>query len=766
MRILTRYVLKEILGYALLGLVVFTFVLTIPEVLRLSELFAQQSVSLATLLKLALMVLPGKLIWTIPMAVLVGLLVGWSRLAVDGEIVALQATAVGFGRLLWPSTLFATAGFLIALVTSLWWMPQAARDFRALQEELAAGGISYEIQPRVFDERFRNLILYVQDVESGAARWRGILLADTSHPDETRLTLAESGIVVNDPHQRRLQLHLINGSTHELRPEQPERYSVSTFGESDLSLPWPESRITAVELRGNAERTLAELWTASRTGEQGRIFRADFHRRLALPAACLVFALVAVPLGMKGAVGGRATGLVMAFALFVGYYSLFVFADRMGREGVLSPGLGVWASNLVFALVGVVLLQSLRRPARGVSGWSLPLEFVRYRLGALVAGSSHNPNRAAARGRERSGFPRLLDLYVVRGVLFYFVLLLGSFLSLFELFNLLDLTDDIVKHQAPARLVAEYLYYLLPQAFYWTAPLSLLVAVLARLGVLSKRNEIVAIKAAGISLYRIATPVLVLAFLIALALFLLDSSYLPYTNKRQEALRNQLKGRPPQTVFQPQRKWIYGEGKRIFHYRFFDNERNRFGELAVLELRPQGFALARRISAREAHWSPGERTWIFEGGWRRLFDGSRPALFERFAATTFSEITERPEYFKKEVLESTQMNFRELGRYIAELEQSGFEVSRLAVQWHKKFAFPLTTLVMVLLAFPFGLTVGRRGALAGIGIGIGLGLSYWIVSGLFESLGNIQSLPTLLAGWGPNLIFGFIGSYWFLRIRT
>lgn len=198
MKILDRYILKEISGYSLLALLVFTFVLTTPEVLRLSELFARQSVPMATFLKLCVTVLPGKLVWTIPMAVLVGLLVAWSRLAADSELVALQATAIGFGRLLWPAVLFAAAGFLLALLTSLWWAPQAARQFRALQGELAAGEVSYAIEPRVFDERFPNLILYVQDVESGAARWRGVLLADASHPGETRLTLAESGIVVND----------------------------------------------------------------------------------------------------------------------------------------------------------------------------------------------------------------------------------------------------------------------------------------------------------------------------------------------------------------------------------------------------------------------------------------------------------------------------------------------------------------------------------------------------------------------------------------
>jgi LPS export ABC transporter permease LptG/LPS export ABC transporter permease LptF len=700
------------------------------------------------------------------MAVLVGLLVAWSRLAADSELVALQATAIGFGRLLWPAVLFAAAGFLLALVTSIWWAPQAARQFRTLQGELAAGEVSYAIEPRVFDERFPNLILYVQDVESGAVRWRGVLLADASHPGETRLTLAESGIVVNDASRRRLQLHLLNGSTHEQLPGQPERYSVSTFAESDLSLPWPESRITPVELRRNAERTLGELWAASRAGERWRSFRADFHRRFALPASCLVFALAAIPLGLAGGRDGRAAGVVLAFNLFVAYYVLFVFTDRFAREGVLSPWLGVWAPNLAFALLGAGLLARTRRPPKG-SSWRYAVgEFLSRRPRTPVAPSASASETTNARARRRSGFPRLLDLYVVRGVLFHFLLLLASFLVLFELFSLLDLIDDIARHRVGWRVVAEFFYYLLPQAIYLTLPLAALLAVLVELGVLSKRNELVAIKAAGISLFRIATPVLVLGLLLSLGLFLGDFYYLPYANQRQEALRNQIKGRPPQTVFQPQRKWIFGQGQRIFNYRFLDAQQNLFGELSVLELSPQRFALQRRLYAQRAHWEPSLQSWVFEHGWRRDFDADRTTTFQSFTLATFPEVTESPEYFKKEVLESEQMNFQELSRYIGELRQAGFEVSRLQVHWHRKFAFPLTVFVMVLLGFPFGLTVGKRGALGGIAFGIGLGMTYWVVGALFQALGNIQLLPPLLAAWGPNSLFAFAGAYWLLHIHT
>ncbi|MBI4462836.1 MAG: LptF/LptG family permease, partial [Acidobacteria bacterium] len=612
---------------------------------------------------------------------------------------------------------------------------------------------------------FPNLVLYVQDVESGGARWRGVLLADTARPGAARLTLAESGIVVNEA-ARRLQLHLRRGSVHEHRAGQPERYSVSTFTESDLSLALPESRMTPVELRRNAERSLGELWAEGQTNEHWRRFRIDFHRRFALPAACLVFGLLAVPLALAGDRGGRAAGVVLAFLLLLGYYTLFVFTDRLAREGLLNPGLGVWAANLGFGLVGGILLLRTRRPPKGSSWWHGLRDLAPARRRLRAVARAEVPNNPGAAVRERSGFPRLLDLYLLRGILFYFALLLATFVVLFELFNLLDLVDDIAEQQVGWRVVAEYLWYLLPQAVYWMVPLAALLAVLVELGLLSKRNELVAVKGAGISLYRLALPVLLLGLTFSVGVFLLDFYYLPYANQRQEGLRNQIKGRPPQTVYQPQRKWILGQANRVFNYRFFDSAQNVFAELSVFELVADGYSLSRRLYARRAHWEASLETWVFENGWQRRFDGDRSTWFEAFTVATFPELTERPDHFKKEVLETSQMNFRDLGRYIAELRQAGFEVERLQVQWHRKFTFPLTCSLMMLLGFPFGLRVGRRGALGGIAFGVALGLAYWVVSAVFEAFGNIQLLPPLLAGWGADLLFAFTGAYWLLHIRT
>jgi lipopolysaccharide export LptBFGC system permease protein LptF len=132
---------------------------------------------------------------------------------------------------------------------------------------------------------------------------------------------------------------------------------------------------------------------------------------------------------------------------------------------------------------------------------------------------------------------------------------------------------------------------------------------------------------------------------------------------------------------------------------------------------------------------------------------------KKFDVSTIAELNEPPGYFKKEVLQSSEMNYEELRHYIYDLQQGGFDVVRLRVQLQKKLAYPLITLVMAVLAVPFALSGGRRGALSGVVVALFIGVAYVLTSGLFEAMGNISQLPPLVAAWSPDVIFGLAGGY-------
>ncbi|MCL4522468.1 MAG: LPS export ABC transporter permease LptG, partial [Acidobacteria bacterium] len=378
------------------------------------------------------------------------------------------------------------------------------------------------------------------------------------------------------------------------------------------------------------------------------------------------------------------------------------------------------------------------------------------------------PPPAKSRGARRSGngWPLLMDLYILRRFFTFFVLMLAGFLLLFHSFTFFELLNDIAKNQIPFLTVLEYFWYLTPLLIYQLLPLAVLVAVIVTMSVLAKNNELVAFKANGVSLYRLAMPLLGAGLVLAGVMMLFDNNYLPSANKRQDALRNQIKGRPAQTFFQPRRQWIFGQGTRLYNYELFDPENKLFGGLNVFELNPENFQMRRRVYATRAAWNDALKTWNLEDGWVRDFEGSTIKQYVPFQQTQLSELTEPPAYFFREVRPYHQMNLRELGQYIGDLQQAGFDVARITVQWHKKLAYPLMAPIIVLLGIPFATVFRARTTLGGVALSVAVGIGYWAVSALFEAMGSVGQLPPFLAAWSPDTIFAFLGIYFFLKMPT
>ncbi|HLB91118.1 MAG TPA: LptF/LptG family permease [Terriglobales bacterium] len=789
MRILTRYILGEVVSHALIGAGVFTFVLFTRDLGRILELVVRNSAPLPSVAEIFFFTVPVALTYTIPMGVLVGILIGLSRLSADSEITAMRASGLGVWTFLRVISIFVIVAWLLALGNSVYLAPRSLAALGQLQDDLKGSQASFEVQPRVFYEGFPKIILYVQDVKaiSGGALWKGVFLADLTDPSAPRISLARDGQLVSQGTDT-LDLHLINGSTHETDPKTPDQYQISTFQTTDIPLQVPTAQGGQEhEPTSLGEVKFSELLRAAQTGDPNtrRWNLIEYHRRLSLPTACIVLALVGIPLGLSSKKGGKSSGFVLTILLVFIYYSLSLVGVSFARQGHLSPAAGVWLADFVFLLGGVFLLwQSERRPIEltALRSWFGTSWFGSIKgswfKGSGTAGLSQNGESARSRGQERRSsrgqrrrlfnveFPTILDDYVLRGFVFYLAMIVAAFLLLLLVFTLFELLGDILRNQVSPLTVGEYLLNVAPYFLYTTTPLSMLLAVLVTFGLLQRTNEITAIKATGISLYRVVIPVLLASILVAGVLFLSDQLYLPYTNKRQDALRNEIKGKPAQTYLRPDRKWIFGQHSDIYYYQFFDPDRNVFAGVSVFQFDPHTFQMTHRIDADRAYWSDLTNRWVYEKGWERSLNGSAHVSDRKFDVATYSELSEPPSYFKKEIKQSSEMSYDELRRYIHDLEESGFDVVRLRVQLQKKIAYPLITLVMAVLAVPFALSAGKRSALTGVATAIGIGVVYWTINALFEAMGNLSQLPPGVAAWSPDLVFGFIGGYLILRMPT
>ncbi len=773
MRILGRYIFREIITSSLLGMGLATAIIFLQGVGKLFEVLVRSSPRPETMLYLFALSLPPLLPLTIPFGALVGILVGLGRLATDGEITAMRAAGCSSRRVVMPVMTFAFIAMVVAGAMTLRLTPLSIRVSKDLLDKLSASQVSADIEPRVFDEDFPNTILYVGDVRPGAVVvWHNIFLADLTPPEQRTsgmgdkaagplITVAQEAIAVPDPVHNRLQLSMRNAGNHEMGKDLKGYDSFSPVVDQALyaSPPVPGAR------KPFSEMNTRELSRYSATGADWVEARIELHRRLALPIACLVLALVGIPLGVSSRKGGKSGGYVTAvFLAFFCYYLGFITLVNLARQRAMPVEVALWLPNVVFLVAGLIAVARMETPGgRDLVGAFKDVfggAFARVRARFVPNGG---PGRRVFRWPL---LPQILDTYILTSFVFYFLVVLASFVSMSLIYNFFELLGDIVRNHVTLTKEFTYLFFLTPQLIYKTLPISVLVGVLVTFGVMSKHNEVTAFKACGVSLHRLAIPILVASAFLSGSLFAFDHYYVPDANRKQDALRNEIKGRAVQTYLSPERKWIFGKGPRIYYYKFFDRDENVMGGVIVYELEPNTYKLVRQISAERAHWQSSLQTWVFENGWRREFHGNQSVPLTSFQAQTFPELSEPPSYFLKEVKQDSQMNSLELDSYIRDLQQSGFNTVKLRVQFYQKFSVPLFVLIMAMISIPFGFMVGNRGAMAGIGVSIGIAIAYWGIGLLFEKIGDVNQLPPAIAAWSPDALFALTGLYLLLRMRS
>src|SRR6201993_2720911 len=268
MRILTRYILSEVTAHSLIGVAIFTFVLFTRDLGHILELVVRASAPLPSVAQIFSFTVPMALTYTLPMSVLVGILIGLSRLAADSEITAMRASGMGVWSFLRILSIFVLSAWILAMANGLYIAPKSQEALARLEDRLKGSQVSFEVQPRVFYEGFPKIVLYVQDVKSaqGAAVWKGVFMADLTDAFNPKITLAKEGVVVPEGPDR-LHLHLVDGSEHETDPKDSDHYQISTFQQTDIPIELPSSGPKGDEsLPASVMDTSALIQKAMRSG--------------------------------------------------------------------------------------------------------------------------------------------------------------------------------------------------------------------------------------------------------------------------------------------------------------------------------------------------------------------------------------------------------------------------------------------------------------------------------------------------------------------
>ncbi len=788
LKLFDRYLLREILPPFGIGIVLFTFVLLMNQILVLAELFIAKGVPFGTAAEVLALLIPSLLAFAVPMAVLMGILAGLSRLSSDLEITAFRTLGVGFARFLKPLLIFAAAGWLATSVLTLWVGPRANHRWVRTVTTSVLARVQLKFVPREFNESIPGMIVFVRDIAADES-WRDVFVAVTTDPETPRVILARRGRFNLYPEAKRATLELEDGEVHAYPRAEPEKYRLTTFRrdveevdvsglfsqissskrvrEKDIT----ELRAGAAALRTEQARLLADLARPGRTeaeraslrrslegtNRDARAHGVEIHKKFALPFACFIFVLIGLPLGATTRKGGRTSGFTLSVAIIIAYYILITAGEKFAMDGRLAPAAGMWGPDILLALAGLALLLGARGERR------LRPALFRRRLRPLAGVDAAVPRPPKLRVRLR--FPHILDRYIMRKWLGLFAIVVAALLSLSLIVTFFERIDNVYSHNQPLSLFFRYLWYRVPEFISYILPVAALTTALLSLGLLAKFNETTAMKACGISLYRAVLPVLFLGLASSLAAFALQERILPRANRKAEETWDRINEVPPRSYSFTNRHWVLGrEQDRIFHYEIFDPVAGRFGRFTVYELESRAWSLRGQSSADEAVLDG--TGLVLSRGWERTFPSAGgPGRYEARPSWRLARGEPRTTFIK-DVEEPGQMTYAELRRYTDDASRAGFETTRLKVDLATKLSFPLAGLVMTLIAVPFAFAMGRRGTLVGIGLSLAIAMVYWGAIGVFRSLGYVGFLGPFLAAWGPDLVFGLAGTGFLLRMRT
>jgi Predicted permeases len=597
-----------------------------------------------------------------------------------------------------------------------------------------------------------------------------------------RVIVAERGNITLQRPSKAIWMNLTGAETHVWNPSNPDKYDRTDSATQRILLPTRSSGSTFevnTVARSFREMNLTELMNQERQLARSsryadrfnrNVALVEIHKKFSIPFACITFGVLGLPLGITNRRGGKSSGFSLSIAIIVAYYLMITNGEELASSGEIAPWFGMWAPNILFLGLGVYLLSRANRDAvaqRREGG--IVVRAFRW-LGALLETRSR---KAMARPLSSDGtvlnrlditFPNIIDRYILREFLKLLGLVLVSVTALFVIVEYTEMARDVRQNQVAASTLLRYFRFQIFMLLNWSLPVSVLVTTLVTFGIMAKNNEITAIKSGGVSLYRVAAPILAVAVVICIVAYLLLDFVLPYANERVYEIRRRIEGRPAVTATAQQKLWYLGKGRYLINFLAYDPSVKRLTQVQVFEFHPSQFRLTRRVYADRATWNG--QAWAFEYGWIRSFTDDGGSTFTRITEPLALFYPETPEDFDTKITPPDQMTYAQLRRYIGTLRESGYAADELAVRLYQKTSWPALSLVMVLIAMPFAFKIGKRGALYGIGLALVLGIVYWLVFAIFAKFGEVGNLPPLLAAWSANVLFALAAAYMFLHVDT
>jgi len=762
-KLVARYVIGAALPYFLLSVALLTASLLAQQSARFAELalYAQLPMSLFGQIELAL--IPNVLMFTLPLSVLAGVMIGFARMGSDSEIVAMRAAGVGTWAMLWPVLLLGLVVTAACLFINMKEAPQAARGLRRALIFGALRKLDSPVEPRTFTTEIPGYVIYVRDGNKVEGIWGRVFIYNQQKDGSVRLLTARSGRIDSSVNKSELvlkdavvtALSATNAAdTGQLVAERSDQFRISfdtgraaLLAQLEQAKPEPE------------EMGWTELMKTASSGQgtERREARRTLQKRLAFSFSPLVFALLGGTLGLRVRRGGRGIGVFLSLVLFISYYLVFLLGDALSRVRTVTPEVGAWMATALMLFLSLVFLLVNRRPWSGRLRRRIKIPKLKPRK-ALA-----NAQSAFFKSARHWGFPSLLDAGMLRSLATSFLVGFFSLVSIFIIFTLFELWRFIAANKAGAGLVARYLLFLMPLVTVEVFPATMLIAVLVTYALLAKRSEAIAWWACGQSVYRLMIPGLLFGLAAAGGVWLIQEQLMPAANVKQDAIRAVIRGTPATAMTGTGRQWLASsESNRLYSYEY-DEQHQSLSDLVIYDFDSEGVHLQSVTTGEQGNWQDLNNLVVNNA--ETIAIRGLEVQREKKAQLELNGFEAR-RVFRPTVDKPSQLSSRGLRTYLTSARRRGMDVSSLAVALQRKYAEPWSVMVMAFLGIPLALSFGRRGTIIALCSAVGVSLAYWGVGGGFQQLGNHGLLPPSVAGWAPPIIFAAAGTYFLSRIRT
>jgi lipopolysaccharide export LptBFGC system permease protein LptF len=760
-RLIAKYIIRTIIPYLAFAWLLLSVILFVQQASRFSDIFFNNNLPSKLIWQLSLALVPNVIAFTCPMAILIGVIIGISKMQGDNELIAIRATGISNLQITIPIVFLGLLLSVFAFSINLKGVPFAAQIVRKVAAQTALYKLESPIEPGVFNTEIQGFTIYVKDGDVENGTWKNIFIySEDKNTNQVRLITSQNGRIDSKNETSELVLEKATVTTFSISKPYKNLFSEKI---ENLRFVIQTQRGALIDKLGKTEETPEELgltelaaYAATKTGKEKIEADILWQRRLVLSITPFLFALLGASLILRFNRGGKGFGIFLALISLIIYYLAALLGEQLARTGVVSVFTASLFPILLTLLAIVWFFLSQRISARN-------------RTSILLKRFKFNRSPKIGRIKTKNTFANLttgiLDFDIVSSLLKYFLLTFGFLTSVYMIFTAFELWKFAGNINNGINLLIKYLVFLIPFIYIQISPSALMIAMLATYVIKSRQNEVVTWTASGQSIYRLLFPCFVLMMVIGLLNWEIQERILPETNQIQDALRTQIRNKGMLSL-NAGKYWVANEN-RIYSFELENtvepiNDQQKVNNLSIYQFADDRLNLQSFIKTDNASWEQGKIRFLSDSE-KTVWVNGVPQT--EIIPASGSEIAENYNPFKNTLQNPNHLSTSELLERLKTTESQS-EWRSFSVALLKKYSTPFLPLIITFFTAPFALSLSRKGKVTTLGYAIGMWLLFMGISSTFEQFGISGYVSPQIAVIGPLIIFSFVGAYLLSKVQT